>query len=54
MIDSADVWIDYRSDDDRARFRPTVLKLAGLLEYEVAARESQGAEPGGAADSGGR
>jgi len=48
VIDSVDVWIDYRSDADRARFRPVVLKLAGLLGYEVAARESPHTEPGSA------
>ena len=36
VIDSVDVWIEYRSEADRTRFRPTVLKLAGLLGYEVA------------------
>ena len=36
VIDFVDVWIEYRSEADRARFRPTVLKLAGLLGYEVA------------------
>ena len=52
LIDSVDVWIHYPSDAERARFRPVVLKLAGLLEYEVAARESPHAEPGSARASG--
>jgi hypothetical protein len=36
IVDSTDVWIDYRSEANRARFRDTVFKLAGLLGYEIA------------------
>jgi hypothetical protein len=52
VIDAGDVWIGYRSDADRSRFRPTVLRLASLLGYAVSTRDSQEAEPDGMMSTG--
>jgi hypothetical protein len=35
-----DVFVEYRSPADRERLRPTVRKLAGLLGYQITARDS--------------
>ena len=36
LLDFSDVWIDHRTEADRARFRPIVHKLAKSLGYDTA------------------
>lgn len=43
LLDHVDVWVEYRSEADRERFRPVVLKIADLLGYQVAAKEGRDA-----------
>lgn len=40
LLPDGGVFIDYRSEADRERLRPTVHKIAGVLGYQVAERES--------------